>query len=430
MRVLLSEGSGLTSRQVAIRLGELGHEVEILSSSALCLARFGRHVRRVHAVPAFGEDPFAWLEAARGVAQRRRVDVLFPTQEQVVVLSAFPKEIGVATVIPPFSALRRVQDKVAAFETLRDASVPQPQGIIAHSEQDLRRVDRFPVFVKRPIGTASTGVRRCVHPSELEAAARTLGLFETGVLVQAEATGPLAMVQAVADEGRVVALHSCVRLREGVSGGAASKESLAVTDGLAQQVTHLIQVLGWHGALSLDVIVSEAGPRVIDVNPRLVEPMNAWFAGVDLVAAMLALALGLHPQAPPPGRVGVRSHQLLLAVLAAASAPDGRRRVAREIADAILHRGWYARSREELTPVAHDPFGVAPLLVTALTSLAWPPSWRWFDRGAVGAYALTPQAWRQIVHAVDGQRAPGTRVARQGGETHRPHVTPEERDST
>jgi hypothetical protein len=30
MRILLSDGSGLTSRQVATRLGELGHEVEIL----------------------------------------------------------------------------------------------------------------------------------------------------------------------------------------------------------------------------------------------------------------------------------------------------------------------------------------------------------------------------------------------------------------
>jgi hypothetical protein len=44
MRVLLSEGSGLTSRQVAGRLGALGHEVEILSSSKICLTRFTRYV--------------------------------------------------------------------------------------------------------------------------------------------------------------------------------------------------------------------------------------------------------------------------------------------------------------------------------------------------------------------------------------------------
>jgi hypothetical protein len=58
MRILLSEGSGLTSRQVAGRLGSLGHEVEILSSSKICLTR---------------------------------ADLLFPTQEQVTVLFGTPE---------------------------------------------------------------------------------------------------------------------------------------------------------------------------------------------------------------------------------------------------------------------------------------------------------------------------------------------------
>jgi len=40
MRIMLSEGSGLTSRQTAGRLGELGHEVELLSSSNLCPSQF------------------------------------------------------------------------------------------------------------------------------------------------------------------------------------------------------------------------------------------------------------------------------------------------------------------------------------------------------------------------------------------------------
>ena len=88
MKILLSEGSGLTSRQVATRLGALGHRVEILSSTALCLARFTRHVRRVHAVPNFGLEPLAWMDAATKVCRESAIDVLFPTQEQVAILSA------------------------------------------------------------------------------------------------------------------------------------------------------------------------------------------------------------------------------------------------------------------------------------------------------------------------------------------------------
>ena len=39
MKILLSDGSGLTARQVAGRLSDAGHEVEILSPDGLCLCR-------------------------------------------------------------------------------------------------------------------------------------------------------------------------------------------------------------------------------------------------------------------------------------------------------------------------------------------------------------------------------------------------------
>jgi len=105
MRILLPEGSGLTSRQVASRLGTLGHEVEILSSAALCLTRFTRHVRAVHAVPRFGLDPFGWLAAAERIVAERRADLLFPTQEQVTVLSALELRLTLHTILDRTSAL-------------------------------------------------------------------------------------------------------------------------------------------------------------------------------------------------------------------------------------------------------------------------------------------------------------------------------------
>ena len=71
MRILLSEGSGLTSRQVAGQLGSLGHEVEILSSSKICLTRFTRNVGAVHD-PRFGLDPFGKLAAAERMQTNAR----------------------------------------------------------------------------------------------------------------------------------------------------------------------------------------------------------------------------------------------------------------------------------------------------------------------------------------------------------------------
>jgi glutathione synthase/RimK-type ligase-like ATP-grasp enzyme len=398
MRILLSEGSGLTSRQVATRLGNLGHHVELLSSSLLPLTRFTRHAHKVHRVPRFGRDPLGWFEAANAVSRARAIDVLFPTQEQVAILSACHRALGVATVVPEFASLRRVQDKISASLTLRQLNIPQPEFIVVRSLADLEKLTTFPVFAKRPISTASSGVRRAVSPVELRMAATALGLGASELLVQTESSGPLAMVQAIADNGRLVAHHANMRVREGVSGGAAIKESVNLPSA-AEQLQKLVGALHWHGALSLDVIVTKTGPVVIDVNPRLVEPMNAYFAGVDLVAAMLDLARQGHPPMQLPGRSGIRSRQLLLAILGAAQHHGSRVAILRELFGALTRRSEYANTEEELTPTSGDPIAAVPVIAATAFTLARPKLWRLFHSGAVGTYALTPEAWDKILSA-------------------------------
>jgi predicted ATP-grasp superfamily ATP-dependent carboligase len=400
MRILLSEGSGLTSRQVAGRLGSLGHEVEILSSSKICLTRFTRHVRAVHDVPRFGLDPFGWLAAAERIAGERKIDLLFPTQEQVTVLSARRKYLRVTTIVPPFTSLARVQDKISAFRTLEAVGAPQPQTFVISSVDDLRNVATYPIFVKRPVSTASSGVRRATNAQELGAAAREFGLGQFELIAQSQASGPLAMVQAVADRGHLVAHHACLRLREGVGGGASLKESIALPK-LAEMLVRLVAALDWHGALSMDLIVADSGPVIIDVNPRLVEPANALAAGVDLVAAMLDVAGNAPAQERSSGGAGVRTRQTLLAILGAAEQRGARGAILRETFDAIFARGDYAGSVEELTPVTGDPVAAVPVLAALVASLIHPPLWRKFHAGAVGPYAVTPEAWDEILTAAE-----------------------------
>jgi glutathione synthase/RimK-type ligase-like ATP-grasp enzyme len=397
MRVLLSEGSGLTSRQVATRLGALGHRVEILSSTPFCLTRFTRHVRALHKVPRFADEPLAWFEAANQIAKGRAIDVLLPTQEQVAVLSALQPGLEVASLVPDFAALQRVQDKVAAWHTLEAIGIPQPASVVVRSRDDLAGVTQFPVFVKRPISTASAGVRRARTPEELTAAATALGLGTEELLVQTQASGPLAMVQALADHGRLIAHHANLRTVEGIGGGAAVKESVLLPT-LPAHLERLVQALDWHGPISMDVIVTGDGPLVIDVNPRLVEPINAFLAGVDLVGAMLALAKGGHPPAMPAGRGGVRSRQLLLGVLGAAER-GARVAVLRELIAALGRRGNYKDAVEELTPVGGDPIAALPVILAVLATLIKPSLWRLFHAGATGPYSLTPEAWRRIIAA-------------------------------
>jgi biotin carboxylase len=77
------------------------------------------------------------------------------------------------------------------------------------------------------------------------------------------------------------------------------------------------QNLDWQGALSVDYVMPHdgSGELLIDCNPRLVEPMSAHLAGVDLVGLLLQVSLGETPAAAPDSREGVRTHLAMQALL-------------------------------------------------------------------------------------------------------------------
>jgi hypothetical protein len=404
MRILLSDASGLTARQAAGQLSGAGHHVEALAPRWLCLCRFTRYVARVHRVPSYGAEPLRWLEAALDVYRSGRFDLLLPTQEQVAVLSHSAgrlRDAGVSTAVPPFEALRAVQDKISASGTLRALGIPQPPTLFLRSAEELRALRSFPVFIKIPISTATTGVRRISSAAALGPCADALeaaGVFAAGgVIAQEPVSGLLAMTQSVFADGEMVAGHASLRVREGASGGASHKRSLDEPGVVLEHVELLGRALRWHGGLSADAVLTDAGPLFIDVNPRLVEPGNGWRSGVDLVGALLEVARGNVPAAQPPGRPGVATHQLLLAVLGAASNGRGRRGVAAEFGAALAHSGLYRGSAEELTPLRRDPRTAVPVLIAAAAALVSPALSRRLVGSSVAGYALAPSGWETLL---------------------------------
>lgn len=385
--------------------------MEALSPDPLCLCRFTRHVRVVHRVPGLGTDPFGWLDAALAVAARRGAEVLLPVQEQVTVMSLARERIasaGLATAVPDFAALARVQDKVTAFRTLGELGLPQPDGFVAMSQAELGEAGPLPVFVKTPIGTASAGVIRVESRAELRELGDRLSreglLGDDGVLVQQPVPGPLVMVQSVFARGELVAFHACERVSEGTGGGASRKRSVRLPE-VQGHLSTLGTALGWHGALSADVILGPGGPVLIDINPRLVEPANAARSGVDLAGTLLDVARTGSASSLPVGAADVRTHQLLLAILGAAQHSGHRRAVLREIGQAVTRTGPYRDSTEELTPARSDWRTVLPVAFAAAATLAAPRAWRWFASGAPSAYALSPAGWRALL--ADHQRPGG-----------------------
>jgi hypothetical protein len=223
------------------------------------------------------------------------------------------------------------------------------------------------------------------------------------------AAGPLAMVQTVFDQGRLIAFHTNLRIRKGARGGASHKRSIGIPE-TRRFLKELGAALRWHGALSADVILTDTGASVIDINPRLVEPMNAHLSGVDLVQALIDSAKHNDPVEQQDGSTDVKTHQLLLAILGTAQHGRGRRGVAKELLSAIAHRRDYRDSSEELTPLRsssgrRDWQAPIPVAAAAIATLIAPKTWRHFATTSVNSYALSPTGWRDIkAAAIDNLR--------------------------
>lgn len=402
LRVLVSEGSSTSGREAITILGLAGHHVEVCDPSRWCLARYSRFVRKYHHCPPLRTDPAGFLRYVERLLASQHFDVLLPTHEQGFLFARAAARLtsraGLA--LPDFASYRAVHGKAGFSRLLDQLGLPQPPTRIVSSAEELRDGLRFPSVVKTSVGTASRGIWFVRDASDLHRALYDLESaddFAGEVLAQDLITGTVEKAQSVFCRGALTGFHVYRQIAAGVGGGEAIKESVsrpAIRAALETIGAHL----GWHGALSVDVMMplDSATPLLIDCNPRLVEPMNAYRAGADLVDLLLRVSLGETPTPLPESRAGVRTHLAMQALLGSASRDGTRRDLIRECGRLAAGEGLYRGSSEELTPVRLDWLSAVPLAMTTALLLASPPIAASLARGGFGAHLLDRASIRKI----------------------------------
>jgi predicted ATP-grasp superfamily ATP-dependent carboligase len=402
LRVLVSEGNSTSAREVVTILGLCGHHVEVCDPGPVCLARFSRFVRKFHRCPGLRDDPAGYLRFVERLLAERHFDVLLPIHEQGFLFARVQQRwsgrVGLA--LPGFESYRTAHSKAGFSRLLDQAGLPQPATLIVTSESELRAAVRFPSVVKTSLGTASRGVWFVRDGDDLERALNELNAghaFAGEVLVQDFVAGVTEKAQAVFCRGRLIGFHAWRRIAAGLGGGEAIKQSVRRPQ-LRGYVADIGEKLGWHGALSVDTILPDDGsaPRLIDCNPRLVEPMSAYLAGVDLVGLLLLISLGETPAAAPESREGVRTHLAMQALFGCASQGGTRRDIARACWRLVAGGEPYAGSTEELTPLKLDWISAVPLAITAMLLLMAPALADRLAEKGWGAHLLAAESVRMI----------------------------------
>src|SRR5216684_5600367 len=407
LRVLVSEGNSTSAREAVTILGLSGHLIEVCDPSPWCLARFSRFVQKFHRCPGLRDDPDGFLRFVEELLAARHFDVLLPIHEQGFLFARVQERLGdrAGLALPSFVSYRAAHSKAGFSRLLDQLGLPQPVTRIVRSASELRDAIKFPAIIKTSVGTASRGIWFVRDEADLEGALQELsaqdlnanGAFADEVLVQEWIAGTTEKAQAVFCRGKLIGFHAYRQIAAGAGGGEAIKQSVSRPP-VRAHLAAIGEKLAWHGALSVDYVMPDdsATPLVIDCNPRLVEPMSAYLAGVDLVGLLLQVSQGETPTAAGESHEGVRTHLAMQALLGCASRGGTRRDIIRECWRLLTGSGPYADSTEELTPVRLDWISAVPVAMIVISLLIAPKLAVTLARRGWGAHLLDVKSVRLI----------------------------------
>jgi hypothetical protein len=368
-----------------------GIGADVLTAQPVTLSRFSRWTRRTIRSPRASSDPLGYLALVGELMSSGEYEAVLATHEQAWLFAAGRALLaaGAPIAVAGIEAFDRVQGKVEFAALLEELDVPQPPWW--HVEQPPLQTP-YPHWVKASHGTAGRSVRRVANPAEEAAAIREMSSPGDVLMGQAPAPGQYGQVQGLFENGRLIAVHTSVQRAVGAGGSAAARLSVDHPEARTY-AARIGEHLGWHGSLTFDYLHQDGHPLFIECNPRMVEPGNAAYAGVDFPALTIGLATGRQlPAEPLVARPGVLTRSAMALALGAAENTGSRRAIMRAVTSCALSRGELGAAAEVLTPVRRDPPSVLPVGIIAAKLLIRPHNVGALARGAVEDYALSPAA--------------------------------------
>jgi S-sulfo-L-cysteine synthase (3-phospho-L-serine-dependent) len=262
-------------------------------------------------------DLAAIIAVARSLARDCEIAGVTSSSEYYIEAAAACAEaLGLPGPNP--AAVRACRDKCVQLGILHSAGVGVPAFVRVRNAAEVYDAEiSFPAIVKPGHGSGSIGVRLCADVAQAATHAAKLlrtTVNERGLLVPAEVLiedyviGPEFSVEVFG--GRAVAivakhlgpLPRCVETGHDIPPDLDSGQERLLADTAIDAVRAL--GVGW-GAVHVELRLSRAGPRIIEVNPRLAGGMIPELLrrtrGVELLRAQLMVAVGLSPRVLPRG---------------------------------------------------------------------------------------------------------------------------------
>ncbi|KJQ78041.1 ATP-grasp domain-containing protein [Streptococcus oralis] len=368
-RLLFLEGSSLTSRETLTVLLTEKYKVDVLSPDRFSIAAFSRLTHMLTTVDV-NTSPLTYLKQVGELLQKKNYVAILPTHEEGWLLANgknfLSSDLPIA--LSEAEVFKEVAGKIAFAELADKLDLPVPEWEYVTDLESIHLP--YPYWLKADYGTAGRSVYKITSETDLKSLVKVLSIDNERWMAQQDIAGQYGQVQAVFSHGKLLAVHSSIKIGSGAGGSAAARLSIESV-ATREHIEKIGQHLKWHGGLTLDFISHNHQPYYIECNPRMVEPANAYKAGVNFPKILIDLAQGKESKSGISlGKPGVKTHSLLALVIGTAERTQSRRKIWQTI------REWLFKSdsAEVLTPIRKDLPSVIPLVVIAIRLLLNPKS--------------------------------------------------------
>lgn len=266
----------------------LGHEVTLIRSVAmersqnidLDASGYRQFIDTVHTL-ADATDPDVLRECVIEINERRRIDGFVATVDALVVpVARIAEELGI-----PFTSWRgasTAKQKNACRAALAAAGVDSTRyAVVTELAQAREFAARtgFPVVVKPASGSGSEGahiVGDDAALAELFASAAAAPVYRHGLLVEEYLTGTFVSAEIAVSHGRTLRL--AVTDRKTWPGHEALELGVTIPavldrpdhDAVLAFAERVVQAIDLRlGIFHVEVMLTERGPRLIELNPRI-----------------------------------------------------------------------------------------------------------------------------------------------------------------
>ncbi len=283
-------------------LRDAGLRVDVICRAG-CLVSKSRYVDELLIVDGPEAEFFSAVQQFLASRRDRYTWVLPVTDTDVRGLARRVDEPWVQEIFPArrtTDVVEAILDKPAMDRLLRRVGVRLPESMPVGNDLELVAFGvrhGWPVMLKPIDGVGGGGVVRVSAAEQAIAAMAQLGSSYPRLMAQAFVPGPVASCQVVFDHGRPLAWATSYKVRTWPGPyGPSSAITFAPIPGVEEMLPPIGEALGFHGALTVDLIVDERSgvPVVIEVNARPAGIMSRGRrAGVDFAAGLRQMLFGI-----------------------------------------------------------------------------------------------------------------------------------------